>query len=396
VRYGLVLGAAMALALVGVAQAETGSVGTSTDASRAVVAPGGVMPLLQTTPTAVATNTPVPATATAASTRSTPAAANTPPPAATVTVTVKDFEFSPPNLTIKVGDTVLWSNSGPAPHTATSRNGVWDTGELKMGESSYFTFNQPGSFAYFCAIHPRMRGVISVEPEPRVQTGSVGGMAIYSGGFDGGYSSGYGYAGPNPYGMFGQSSLYTQQVYTYDPRNGYYYAGAGAASAYPYSQGYGAWWGGQYGMGYPFSYLGGYGYPGYQSANYPYYGGGGYYPYSYYPYGSAYSGANPYGYYPYGYQSPYSSLYYSYYRYPYSSAFGYTPYSAYNSFYPYYANSNYLYSYLGYYSPYSYYGYGYSPYAQLTGGSFYGSPYFPYGGIGSGYPFSYLGTPYIY
>jgi plastocyanin len=331
---------------------------------------------------------------------------------ATVTVTIKDFEFSPSTLQIKVGDTVVWNNTGPSSHTATSQNGMWDTGELRMGESSYFTFTQPGMFSYICQIHPRMRGSITVAPEPMTQTGTVGGMAVYSGPFDGGYSTGFGYAGSNPMGPYGASSLYTQQAYYYDPSNGYYYASA--YPGYPYNLGYGAWWGGQYGYGYPFSYMGGYGYPGYSSINYPYYGGGygggypyggygggyGGYPYSYYSpysyspyfpsYGSAYSGYNPSSYYPYGYQSPYASLYYSYYRYPYSSAYGYYPYSASAAYYPYYANSAYLYSFLGYYSPYNYYGYGYSPYTTLYGAYGYGTPY------SYGYPYSYLGSPYIY
>ena len=47
-------------------------------------------------------------------------------------------------------------------HTSTSTTGVWDTGTLKVGESSYFTFTQPGMYAYYCAFHPRMRGSITV------------------------------------------------------------------------------------------------------------------------------------------------------------------------------------------------------------------------------------------
>ncbi len=77
-------------------------------------------------------------------------------------VTIADFHFSPASTTIHVGDTITWSNSGPSSHTATARNGSFNTGILKKGQSASHTFTQPGTFAYVCQIHPFMHGTIIV------------------------------------------------------------------------------------------------------------------------------------------------------------------------------------------------------------------------------------------
>jgi plastocyanin len=77
-------------------------------------------------------------------------------------VTVADFRFSPSSTTIHVGDTITWTNDGPSSHTATARNGGFDTGVLKKGHSASHTFTQPGTFTYFCQIHPFMHGTVVV------------------------------------------------------------------------------------------------------------------------------------------------------------------------------------------------------------------------------------------
>jgi LPXTG-motif cell wall-anchored protein len=78
-------------------------------------------------------------------------------------VTIADFHFAPATTTIHVGDTITWSNSGPSSHTATARNGSFNTGILKKGQSVSHTFTQAGTFAYACQIHPFMHGTIVVE-----------------------------------------------------------------------------------------------------------------------------------------------------------------------------------------------------------------------------------------
>jgi len=87
--------------------------------------------------------------------------------AAEVTANIAEFSFNPSSLTIQVGDTVRWQNTGGAPHTTTSDAGVWDSGTLSPGGSFSRQFMAPGTFAYSCRIHPQMRGTITVSaPSP--------------------------------------------------------------------------------------------------------------------------------------------------------------------------------------------------------------------------------------
>lgn len=77
-------------------------------------------------------------------------------------VGIADFHFTPATLTIHVGDTVSWTNSGPSSHTATARDGSFNTGQLSRGHSASHTFTAPGTYAYFCSIHPFMHGTVTV------------------------------------------------------------------------------------------------------------------------------------------------------------------------------------------------------------------------------------------
>ncbi len=82
--------------------------------------------------------------------------------AADTGVTISDFQFAPASVTIDVGDTVTWTNDGPTPHSATADDGSFDTGIFEAGQSRSETFDQAGTFAYFCTPHPNMRGTITV------------------------------------------------------------------------------------------------------------------------------------------------------------------------------------------------------------------------------------------
>jgi plastocyanin len=81
--------------------------------------------------------------------------------ATTHNVVIDNFKL--PSLTVKVGDTVSWTNEDGAPHTATANGGSFDTDRLETGESGSFTFTSAGEFDYFCAIHPSMKGKVIVE-----------------------------------------------------------------------------------------------------------------------------------------------------------------------------------------------------------------------------------------
>lgn len=78
-------------------------------------------------------------------------------------VQIKNFAFTPAHLIIKKGTTVTWTNADTAPHTVTSDSGkLLDSPTLKTGESFSFTFTAAGSFSYHCAVHPMMKGKITV------------------------------------------------------------------------------------------------------------------------------------------------------------------------------------------------------------------------------------------
>ena len=82
----------------------------------------------------------------------------------TYDVEIKNFAFSQSTLTIKKGDTVKWTNNDGASHTVVSDSGSEiNSGTLAPGQSYSHTFNDAGTFAYHCAIHPSMKAKIIVE-----------------------------------------------------------------------------------------------------------------------------------------------------------------------------------------------------------------------------------------
>jgi plastocyanin len=85
-------------------------------------------------------------------------------PVETTDVLIQDFAFDPPHIQVSVGDTVTWTQgTDGAPHTATADDESFDTGNLTdEGESGDTTFDEAGVFPYFCAIHPEMRGQVTV------------------------------------------------------------------------------------------------------------------------------------------------------------------------------------------------------------------------------------------
>lgn len=90
---------------------------------------------------------------------------NTPPLSQLTTevnITIQDFFFSPDNITIPVDTIVTWTNLGPMHHSATSDNGVFNSGLLAVGQKFSFTFTEVGTYKYHCAPHPFMHGTIIV------------------------------------------------------------------------------------------------------------------------------------------------------------------------------------------------------------------------------------------
>jgi amicyanin len=80
------------------------------------------------------------------------------------TVKIDNFTFAPPSLTVKAGMTVIWRNEDDIPHTVASSTRVFKSKALDTDDNFSFTFTEPGSYEYFCSLHPHMTGKIVVEP----------------------------------------------------------------------------------------------------------------------------------------------------------------------------------------------------------------------------------------
>ncbi len=85
------------------------------------------------------------------------------PASLTRDVGIKDFTYAPPVLTIPVGSTVMWTNHDEDPHTVTSATGAFTSAGLSNEETFAQTFTRPGTYQYFCALHPHMRATVVVQ-----------------------------------------------------------------------------------------------------------------------------------------------------------------------------------------------------------------------------------------
>jgi plastocyanin len=85
--------------------------------------------------------------------------------AAATQVIIDDFRFGPAALTVPVGTKVVWTNDDSDPHTVTSEADpkLLKSPPLDTGDSFAFTFDKPGTYRYFCSIHPHMQGIIVVQ-----------------------------------------------------------------------------------------------------------------------------------------------------------------------------------------------------------------------------------------
>jgi plastocyanin len=79
-----------------------------------------------------------------------------------ITVTMKDLAFRAGTRTIATGSTVTWKNGDGPTHTVTATDKSFGAQELAQGKSYAHTFASAGKHAYYCSIHPFMKGTITV------------------------------------------------------------------------------------------------------------------------------------------------------------------------------------------------------------------------------------------
>jgi plastocyanin len=79
-------------------------------------------------------------------------------------ISIDNFTFTPQTLKVKAGATVTWTNKDDIPHGIASANNAFARSKALDTDNSYsFTFTTPGTYQYFCYVHPHMTGTIVVE-----------------------------------------------------------------------------------------------------------------------------------------------------------------------------------------------------------------------------------------
>jgi len=83
--------------------------------------------------------------------------------AAEITVKIDSFSFMPQRVSVKAGTTVTWDNEDDIPHNIASTTKLFRSKVLDTNDHFSFTFTTPGTYEYFCSLHPHMTGTIVVE-----------------------------------------------------------------------------------------------------------------------------------------------------------------------------------------------------------------------------------------
>jgi len=83
--------------------------------------------------------------------------------AADTQITIDNFVFSPATLTVATGTTVTWTNQDDMVHTVTAESRLFASKGLETGDTYSYTFTTAGTYAYYCALHPKMTATIIVK-----------------------------------------------------------------------------------------------------------------------------------------------------------------------------------------------------------------------------------------
>ena len=78
-------------------------------------------------------------------------------------VTIDNFSFTPATLTVQAGTTVRWTNRDDIPHSVVSDDKVFKSKALDTDEQFSYTFSKPGTYSYFCGLHPKMTAKVVVQ-----------------------------------------------------------------------------------------------------------------------------------------------------------------------------------------------------------------------------------------
>jgi len=81
---------------------------------------------------------------------------------ATVKIAIAAMKFSPADVTVKPGDTVVWTNTDLVAHTVTAKAGAFDSKVIPPGGTFKFVARKKGDFAYICSLHQPMAADLKV------------------------------------------------------------------------------------------------------------------------------------------------------------------------------------------------------------------------------------------
>ena len=82
--------------------------------------------------------------------------------AAEVTIDIHDYKFAPASVTIHPGDSVTWINHDEIPHTIADKDKAFRSAALDTNDKFTHAFEKPGTYTYFCTLHPQMTGEVVV------------------------------------------------------------------------------------------------------------------------------------------------------------------------------------------------------------------------------------------
>jgi len=80
-----------------------------------------------------------------------------------LTIKIDNFTFTPPEVTVSAGTSITWVNNDDIPHTVAATNKEFKSKPLDTEEKFSFVFGAPGSYDYFCSLHPHMKARVIVK-----------------------------------------------------------------------------------------------------------------------------------------------------------------------------------------------------------------------------------------
>jgi plastocyanin len=78
------------------------------------------------------------------------------------TVAIEGVAYQPAVVIVRRGDTVVWVNKDPFPHTVTAP-GAFDSHDIAAGATWKHVARTAGDFSYICTLHPNMKGTLTVQ-----------------------------------------------------------------------------------------------------------------------------------------------------------------------------------------------------------------------------------------